>query len=209
MEATMDIQLNFINRSQDQNNSCVFLFQKNAAPQLDELATAWKVIRNCGYNCNHPLVYSTSLEASVNDQYGNYSPRRAMQAGELFSVSPQSAGRSFAKAGKNNNAEEFAIRNDLQRGAINVCVYSQNKLLALKTTVVPGQKAVFQFHPTLWIGAASQVIEGQALNSAILSDVNTELSLLGIASADIVMTGGGPGRNALPLQFSLENIARA
>jgi hypothetical protein len=208
-EVTMDIQLNFINRSHDQNNSRVFLFQKNAATQMDELTTAWKVIRNCGYNCNHPLVYSTSFETCIHDQYGNRSPRRAVQAGDLLSVSSLPNGRSFTSAGKNNNSREFAIRNDLVRGAIDVGVYSNGKLLALKTNVVPGQKAVFEMLPTLWIGVAAQVIEGQALDSAILSNVNTELSLLGIARADIVMTGGGVGRECAPLQFSLENVAMA
>jgi len=205
----MDIQLNFINRSQDQNNSCIFLFQKNAATQLEQLATAWKVIRNCGHQCNHPLAYSTDLETCIHDQYGNYSSRRAVQPGELFSLSPLPAGRSFSKVGKHSSAREFAVRNDLVRGAVDVGVYSDGRLLALKTNVAPGQKAVFEFTPTLWIGAASQVIEGQTLNSAILSNVNTELSLLGIARADIVMTGGGTGRDCAPLQFSLENVAMA
>ena len=44
------------------------------------------------------------------------------------------------------------------------------------------------------------------MNSAIISNINTELSLLGIASADIVMTGGGPGPNSTPFQFTLENV---
>jgi hypothetical protein len=35
------------------------------------------------------------------------------------------------------------------------------------------------------------------------------LSLLGIASADIVMTGGGPGSNAMPFAFSLQNVIYA
>ena len=44
------------------------------------------------------------------------------------------------------------------------------------------------------------------MNSAILSDINTELSLLGIQSADIVMTGGGAGPQATPFEFTLENV---
>jgi hypothetical protein len=47
------------------------------------------------------------------------------------------------------------------------------------------------------------------MNSAILSMVNAELSLLGIASADIVMTGGGPGPTSTPFQFNLANIVMA
>ena len=51
------IKLNFINRSNDQNNSQVVIFQKNVAADLDELAVAWKVIDNCGQGDNHPFNY--------------------------------------------------------------------------------------------------------------------------------------------------------
>jgi hypothetical protein len=63
--------------------------------------------------------------------------------------------------------------------------------------------------PTIWIGVVSQVEEGDVMNSAIISDINTELSLLGIASADIVMSGGGAGPSATPFMFTLENIVMA
>jgi hypothetical protein len=36
--------------------------------------------------------------------------------------------------------------------------------------------------------------QGRMMNSPIISQINSELSLLGISSADIVMTGGGPGK---------------
>jgi hypothetical protein len=39
--------------------------------------------------------------------------------------------------------------------------------------------------------------------------VNTQISLLGISSADIVMTGGGPGPESPPFIFSLANVEMA
>ena len=47
------------------------------------------------------------------------------------------------------------------------------------------------------------------MNSAIISNINTEISLLGIVSADIVMTGGGSGPNATAFVFTLENVVMA
>lgn len=44
------------------------------------------------------------------------------------------------------------------------------------------------------------------MNSAIISIFNTEFSLLGVAGADIVMTGGGPGQDAASFEFKLENV---
>ena len=44
------------------------------------------------------------------------------------------------------------------------------------------------------------------MNSAIISQINSEINLFGITSADIVMSGGGPGKNSEPFNFTLENI---
>ncbi len=107
------------------------------------------------------------------------------------------------------NSSEVQVRNDLPNGATNATIYKDGSPLATKTSIAPGQKAVFQFKPTLWIGVASQIEQGALLNSAVISDINTELSLLGIASADIVMTGGGPGPRSLPFTFRLEHVVMA
>ena len=206
----MKIKLRFINRSQDANNSEVLIFQKNVVANFTETAVAWKVIKNCGKNCYHPFFYSTDLEVGIGDDFGNYSPRLKAKNGSLFVVSATSiGGRWLAYAGPGNSSKDISLRNDLQMGAINASVYAGGQMLATKTCVAPGQKAVFEFKPTIWIGAVSQVEEGQVMNSAILNSVNTELSLMGIASADIVMSGGGPGQGSMPLEFCLENVVMA
>src|SRR5689334_9402786 len=100
------------------------------------------------------------------------------------------------------------LNNPLQ-GAVNASIYKDNSPLATETTTPARQMAACQFRPTIWIGAVSQVTQGQVMDSAIVNQVNTELSLLGIGSADIVMTGGGPGQLSQPFAFTLQNIARA
>jgi hypothetical protein len=111
--------------------------------------------------------------------------------------------------GKATAANELSVLNDMAKGAVSVCAYRGGRLVGMHTAVAPGQQVVFRYQPVLWIGTASQVIEGTALNSAVMSNVNTELSLLGIASADIVMTGGGSEESAIPYAFNIENIVRS
>jgi hypothetical protein len=81
-------------------------------------------------------------------------------------------------------------------------IYKSGKLYAQETDE---RHAVFAFQPTIWIGVASQVSEGEVMNSAAVSSV-TELSLHGVASADIVWTGGGQGEGAKRFAFTLTNI---
>ncbi|UEP24562.1 hypothetical protein LL999_18185 [Burkholderia ambifaria] len=202
----MDINLNFVNLSNDVNNSQIVIFQKNVSTDFDELAIAWKVITNCGRGDNHPFVFPMLTTVSASDADGNYMPQKRADNGQLFNVSRSTSGNVLALAGPAPTSREIQLRNDLSQGAITASAFKDNRLLAHKTGIVPGQKAVFEFKPTLWIGTASQIEQGAVMNSAVLSDINTELSLLGIKRADIVMTGGGGGTTATAYQFRLANV---
>ncbi|MBR8460896.1 hypothetical protein KDW07_27515 [Burkholderia dolosa] len=206
----MDIRLRFVNRSNDCGNSEVVLFQRDVIPDLDTFAVAWKVIRYCGRDCFHPFVYSTDIDVALGDEHGNFSPRVAAPAGTRFAVDAHPTGRGRLvpdRAGASGGDVE--VVNRMTRGAVNVNAFSAGRPIAVKEAVAPGQKAVFRFTPTLWIGVASQVQESRALHAAVLSSVNTQLPLAGIAAADIVMTGGGTGADAQPFAFALERVVRA
>jgi hypothetical protein len=206
----MDIRLRFVNRSNDCGNSEVVLFQRDVIPDLDTFAVAWKVIRYCGRDCFHPFVYSTDIDVALGDEHGNFSPRVAAPAGTRFAVDAHPTGRGRLvpdRAGA--SCGDIEVVNRMTRGAVNVNAFSAGRLIAVKEAVAPGQKAVFRFTPTLWIGVASQVQESRALHAAVLSSVNTQLPLAGIAAADVVMTGGGTGADAQPFAFALERVVRA
>ncbi|RDI06713.1 hypothetical protein [Flavobacterium sp. AG291] len=202
----MDIKLNFINNSNDANNSSVVIFQKNVASDFEELAVAWQVIKYCGQGDNHPFTYPMQTTIGASDSWGNFTPQLQANQGQMFQMSLNASGDVISLAGQATSIHEIQLLNNLSKGAINANIYKNGKLLATKTNVAPQQRAVFEFKPTIWIGVVSQVNQGEVMNSAIISQVNTELNLFGIASADIVMTGGGSGPNAQPFNFTLENI---
>ncbi len=202
----MDVRLNFINNSNDTNNSEIVMFQKNVATNFDELAVAWQVIRYCGQGDKHPFTFPMEMQVGASDSYGNYTPQLDAQNGQMFEMARTTSGDSLFPAGPATRSTEVQVLNRLAKGAINASIYKDGKLLAIQTSIAPHQKAVFEFKPTIWIGVASQIVQGQVMNPAIVSSITTELSLLGITSADIVMTGGGPGKNATPFAFNLENV---
>ncbi len=204
-----DIKLNFINQSNDQNNSSVVIFQKNSAVNSDEIAVAWKVIQNCSQGWNHPFVYPMSMYIGGSDSWGNYSPQLHAENGQQFAMVKNASGDTIVYEGPSSNNNEVEMLNNLPVGAINANIYKDGSLLATKTNVAPGQKAVFEFKPTIWIGAVSEMVQGEVMNSAILESINTEISLLGIESADIIMTGGGPSASSTPFVFSLAHIVYA
>lgn len=205
----MDIKLNVINASNDTNNSQIVIFSRNVATGLSETALAWHVIKNLGQGWNHPFTFPMSSAVGASDSWGNYTPQLAAEPGQSFHIMMTTSGDSLSYKGPAASATEIEILNELQQGAINANIFKAGKLFAQTHNVSPGQKAVFEFKPTIWIGVVSQIEEGAVMNSAIVSNINTEISLLGIASADIVMTGGGAGPNATPFSFNLENVVMA
>ncbi|MCW7753464.1 hypothetical protein OOT00_05615 [Desulfobotulus sp. H1] len=200
------IKLRVVNQSADANNSDIVIFQKNIAPSFDQLAVAWRCIRNLGRDCNHPFEYDLDMEVCASDSWGNYTERFNAFPGNKFSMQKDHSGDVLKQEGRSVSPKEVEVYNALDMGAVTANIYRSGKLLAAKTGIAPGQKAVFQFKPTIYIGVASQIVEGQVMSSAIMTAINTEVSLLGVASADIVMTGGGPGREATPFVFTLENV---
>jgi hypothetical protein len=204
-----NIKLNFVNRSADTNNSSIVIFQQNVAEDFGEIAIAWQVIKNCGRDDNHPFDFPMLFKVSASDSYGNYTPQMTAYPGQAYEMVKDPSGDvlklSTAQA---TNPFEVEIRNNLETGAINGNCFKSGKLLAAKTNLAPGQKAVFQFQPRIYIGAVSQIEEGDVMNSAIIQQVNTEINLFGIMNADIVMSGGGAGPSSEPFTFNLANINR-
>lgn len=203
------IKLNFINQSNDANNSEIVIFQKNEVPAFNEIALAWKVIQNCGAGDNHPFDFPLGMEVAASDSNGNYTPRFPASPGDSYEMYRSNSGDQLQRNGASGSVLDVDVNNNLPEGSINAWIYKGGKKLATKTNVVPRQKASFQFKPTIYMGVVSQVVEGEIMNSAILSQINTQISLLGIASADIVLTGGGSGTGAQPFQFSLQNVMMA
>jgi hypothetical protein len=202
------LKLTLINDSSDANNSTVLVFQQNVIASLGEYAVAWQVIQNLGRGWTNTFEYDFDLEIGAMDSYGNTSPLLSATPGQLFSVySAPSGDQIKANGSVPNKTSEIWIQNDLGTGAMNACIYRSGQLLATKTGVAPGQVSAFQFNPSIYIGVVSQwdVKPGQILNSAIMSAVNTQLSLAGLTGhASIVMSGGGAGRSATPFTFTLQ-----
>jgi len=205
----LDIKLNFINRSSDTNNSHVVVFGRNVATAFNETPVAWHVIQRRGQDDNHPFVYPVTMTVSASDSCGNFTPPLAAEFGRQFGMVSTPSGDRLVQVGESSSPDEVEVLNSLETGSIDACIYKAGKVFATTTSIAPQQKAVFHFQPSICIGAVSEIEEGAAINSAIVSGTNTELSLSGIVSADIVMTGGGTGIDARPIEFNLENVVVA
>ena len=197
------INLRVINNS-NSSDLDILIFQKNDGSSFDETATAWIFTENLSDTFS--FTYGDQLRISATDQFGNTLPSLEATPGNQYTVIDSGSGTEIS-TGFSSSMRDIEFQNQLN-GNVTANIYRSNKLLATKT-VLPEQTVVFQFRPAIWIGAGSGLTEGQELDSTVLSSINTQISLLGISSADIIVTGGGAGPSAMPFSFSLSNIVFA
>ena len=205
---SMNIKLTFVNESNDMNNSDVVIFQKNALADPDEDVVAWTVIKNCRRNCSHTFVYPMGFSIGASDFYGNVSNLQEGEFGQQWNIARSVSGDTVQLSQTPaSHVNQVELANHLPVGTVNAQIYKDGKLLLVKTGISPEQKAVFSYEPKIWIGVVSHVNEGQMLDTAIMKSITTEISLLGIRKAAIIMTGGGFGPNAAPFEFDLNATA--
>jgi hypothetical protein len=97
------------------------------------------------------------------------------------------------------------VLNELQVGAIDIAVFKDDRQIALRTGISPGAESTFEVMPYLYIGTCVDVEEGDVMNLDTISGDRCKLNLLGVKSADIVMSGGGAGPNATAFVFRLDS----
>ncbi len=199
-----DINITFINKSQDANYSRVVIFQKNTAPDYNNIAVAWKVIENMGMNYLHPFSYSTDYYISA----GNTGMQIAVEKNSLYEVLDENSTAILMQhPDKGDNKNGYTFINNLPFEIVSANVYSNGTIIASAEYVEPKQKVEFEFDPLkLYIAEISfDVYEGGLLPPEFLNDTGnyTEIGLEGIEETAIVCTRDENGHAI----FTLEDIA--
>jgi hypothetical protein len=204
------IQLQLVNRSNDHNNVSYIIFQHNKAPGFTDTALAWMVVSNLGIGDNHPFSFPCHLDVAASDSWGNYTPWIPAETGQMFQMVRTPSGDQLIQKGNALNGSEIDMMNSLEQGSINTHCYRSGKKLYSYIGLPPKQRAAFQFDQTIFMAAFLGIAEGEIMDANLLSQLDaTAFSLLGIASADIVITGGGIGPSAEPFKFTLDHVVHA
>jgi hypothetical protein len=214
----MDIEITFINQSYDNNNSAVVIFQKNVAvnanevPNVkachpDEHVVAWKVLANHGRDWKQTFKFPSGIYLAAQDSYGNKTTPQAVSHDQQWNIVQE--GDKFGLAQDEqppHHLNQVEVNNQLAQGTVHAQIFRGGNLLAVKQGLAPGQKALFEFTPTIWIGLVAGISEGEFLPATILDNINTEIALTGMTQAKILLKGGGTGPDAAPYEFTIEPV---
>ena len=205
----MEIRLNLVNRSDDAGGVNVVIFQKNLAAPPDAPAVAWWVVSDFAPGQTHAFTFPMAVTLAGSDSWGHPIPEVSAEAGQSFTVQSSDQGEILRRTGWSGRHPDIDVHNGLAQGAIDVLVNRGGRPVAMKSAVAPGQTVTFVLQSNLWIGVVPQARTGQIMDDALINNIDTQLSLLGIGGANIIMSGGGPGRSAASYRFELENVVPA
>jgi len=200
----MDLKITFIDQSSGLNGSNVVICQKNVASNADGVVVAWRVLESLGINWKYKFTFPMNYFVGARDSWGNVCDLRLAADGQKWDVMRTSSGDVLVLDSMSASSfTEVEIKNCLPKGSVDAQIYKDGKLLATKTGVSPQQSGVFEFRPSIWVGVVPQAVQGEILDSAALSAINTEISLLGITKANLILTGGGADGSGTPFKFTL------
>ena len=202
---TISTQLRFINLADDGGMSNIVFFQKNYAA-IDDHFIAWRVVHRCGYRNYCPITYSKGIDINMIDWNGNHCERKVASPGNIFHIEPHRYGKHLITTRHARNSGEVGVQNRLSQGAVHVNMYRSACLLAQQKNVIPEQWAKFNLQHRLYVAVIPNIRQGETFPTLFLSANVAEFSLQGIVSADIVMSGGGQGKNTVPLDFEMTKV---
>ncbi|MCP4213113.1 MAG: hypothetical protein GY765_00585 [bacterium] len=204
----MNTRLKFINSSDGRCRPDIVLFQKYYESNAPCLPVAWRIIKDCGFDNYHPFDFPSQLYVNINIGGGTHSPMLPAGGGGEFRVSAGRYGPTLQReTGAFSYGGRLALRNELNTGAVEFNVYRAGRLVAVRPAIAPHQVAFIRIKPVLFIATSFRITEGRPIALPIVAGISPrELFLHGVCSADIVMTGGGPGPDATPYAFHLLNV---
>ena len=186
-----NIDITYINKASNDNNPTVLVFMEPTESNLAANSTAWQVIDNIGHNSWHKFTYTldTSVIATWDSGSSGTFPVPTSN-GKSYALKQEPGGFSLVEHGAISADNEFDVLNRVStEGGISVTAFKDGKPIATKQEVAKGQKAEFVFHPKLYFGVSSEYEVGEALDSAVMSEDFTPISLEGLSKLTVTLTG--------------------
>ncbi|MDB5959322.1 MAG: aromatic ring-opening dioxygenase LigA [Massilia sp.] len=191
------VVLTVLNRRRDGATSQLVLFKKNSAA-ADDPVLAWKVLR-CPAGQEARVVVPFSQQVGVFDPRGSHAGLESASAGDCFEVADaRRAGSGGAAAPLLGRTQDHlaaigpnmvGVHNGTSDGVLDVVLYKDGRPLCRQGALAPGTTIVFEVLPYLHVGLCAGVAEGAMLDAATVAAA-MRISLLGLKSADLILTGG-------------------
>lgn len=188
------------------SDSDVVIYQKNLASYEGKQAVAWQVFKHPAKGDVIDFTYPETMQMAVEDSSGQLTALQEVAYGELWEAVEINGATVLMLAGDSASSAQIQFQNNLSGESVTANIYRDEQLIATTSAIAPGQEALFQFIPDFWMGVVPEAEAGQVLTSGMIYALDNQISCLGIASADIVMTGGSSVASSKPFTFEIKHV---
>lgn len=188
---TTDISITYINKSDDHENPTTLVFMKHTESDFAAYSTAWQVIKNIGYNSWHKFIYTvdTSVVATWDNGRSATLPLQT-SIGKNYAFKNTPSGFSLIPNSDSNAENKLDVVNEVSTPeGISVVAFKDDSPISTKNNVGRNQKVEFVFHPRLYFGVTSKYEVGDMIDSAVMGEEFTEISLEGLSSVFVEING--------------------
>jgi hypothetical protein len=188
------IEITYINKSINKDLPTIFVFFKNETPIFDTLkeGVAWRTLPNIGEGSSISFELPIATEVEVTWADGKNKTRALpVQVGKRYTVSKNDTGIVLMGNGRASDQKCIDVNNDTNiQGGMSALLYKGGNVILKKRIVGYGQKAEFALKPKLYWGVASEMKDGQMIDSGVLrTDHFFEQDLEGISEVIISFNG--------------------
>ncbi len=184
--------ITFVNNSDDPAPT-VFVFAVNAIPGFDALrdAIVWRVMPDIGRGSSHVFTVLPMCTVQATWGGGNKTMPLAAEVGVRYAVVEDDTGIVLIADGNASQPNAIDVVSQVQvAGGLNVHLLNDSMLFLQERVTAYGQKATFVLESTLYWGIASDIQEGQILESAVSDTADFfEQDLDGVFGATVTLTG--------------------
>ena len=185
--------ITFVNETDNPDQPRIFVFARNEASASDALTDeiAWRVMPTLGKGASSMFIYT--LVGTVQAMWGGCNSTRSLPAdvGMRYVVEEDATGIVLVPDGSASQPNAIEVSSVVHVvGGIEAQLLRDDKAFMRQAVVAYGQKATFIVESKLYWGIASEIQEGQLINTAILErDTFFELDLQGVSQATVTLSG--------------------
>ena len=200
----MKIGITLINEASVDETPDIVLYQKNIGPNQVTNTIAWRVVEHLATGNQHSFEIDTDYQLGAVGTDGKQIAPVDAKPGQIWNVEKTASGEQLVlNEDPPSGAKYYTIQNLNSKGSIIGEIYNNGLLIAKTNILDPEQNGTFEFDGNYSIGAIEVIKEGEVLNAAALSETQRIFNFTGIVTANIIMTGGGIGPNAMPYKFTM------
>lgn len=202
VRAWVGVELTVSNETSDPGPCDFYAFLENEATPFSDDRVGWWVEGDLAVGELALVVFEDQTRLVVSSAGLPDTEPLVVAMGRRYAVTEAMGTMQVADAGAAASPSEVEVLNGTATRVLQVDLQKADRTF-LRESATPTDLVVFDWRPRIWVGCTmADPVEGEVLAPSIVAATHTQISLLGISTADLAITGS----DLMGYSFALENV---